>query len=128
MKQRAHRDVESPAKSVRKKNPKKQTRSAADVWKEEMVRAEDMPAKTYTIDGHYEEGEKVDHRSFGMGMVKKLIHPDKMEVLFEEELKVMIRGFAAPALPTAGPPRSPRRVPWARRQMSRPIKSVPQES
>ena len=33
--------------------------------------AEAVEAKPYTLDGRYEEGEKVDHRSFGLGMVKK---------------------------------------------------------
>jgi hypothetical protein len=103
-------------KPARKRAESKPAKSAADVWKEEMDRAEAVAAKPYTLDGRYEEGEKVDHRSFGLGMVKKLISPDKMEVLFEDELKLMIRGVA-PALPQSETARQPRRVPWARRQM-----------
>ena len=111
---------------ARKKAEPKKVRSAADLWKEEIERAGDIPAKTYTLDGHYEEGEKLDHSAFGMGLVKKLISPDKMEVLFEEELKVMIRGVNITTIQPA-PARLPRRLSWARRPASRPEKSLAQE-
>ena len=114
--------------SVRKQ-PRKKTASAkstADVWKEEINRAEAIAAKPYTLDGRYEEGEKVDHRSFGLGMVKKLISPDKMEVLFEDELKLMIRGIVPPP-PRIETTHSARRLPWPRRQMGRPARAIPQE-
>ncbi|PKN30995.1 MAG: hypothetical protein CVU64_00680 [Deltaproteobacteria bacterium HGW-Deltaproteobacteria-21] len=108
----------APRTARKKAEPKK----AADLWKEEIERAGNLPAKTYTLDGHYEEGEKVDHSSFGLGMVKKLISPDKMEVLFEEELKVMIRAVNITNVQPA-PARMPRRLSWARRPASRPEKS-----
>lgn len=117
----------SVKKPSRKRPEARKARSSAEVWKEEMDRAGAVTAKPYTLDGLYEEGEKVEHRSFGLGMVKKLIAPDKMEVLFEDELKVMIRGIV-PALPPVEAPRPPRRLPWARRQLSRPPKAVAQES
>jgi hypothetical protein len=111
---------------ARKKAEPKKARSAADLWKEEIERAGDIPAKTYTLDGHYEEGEKLDHSAFGMGLVKKLISPDKMEVLFEGELKVMIRGVNVANIQPA-PARQPRRLSWARRPVSRPEKPLEQE-
>lgn len=126
MKAKTARENISVRKPARKRPEPKQARSAADVWKEEMDRAEALAAKPYTLDGLYEEGEKVDHRSFGLGMVKKLISPDKMEVLFEDELKIMIRGIV-PALPRTETTHSPRRLPWARRQMSRPVRPIAQE-
>lgn len=112
---------------ARKKPEPKNVKSAADVWKEEMEHAGDIPVKAYTLDGLYAEGEKLDHHSFGLGMVKRLIFPDKMEVLFEDEMKVMIRGIV-PTLPRTETVRAPRRLPWARRQIPRPARSIPQES
>jgi hypothetical protein len=111
---------------ARKKAEPKKARSAADLWREEIEQAGNIPAKTYTLDGHYEEGEKVDHSAFGLGMVKRLISPDKMEVLFEEELKVMIRAVNITTIQPA-PARLPRRLSWARRPVPRPEKSTPQE-
>ncbi|RJR39562.1 MAG: hypothetical protein C4576_21700 [Desulfobacteraceae bacterium] len=113
----------APRIARKKVEPKK---SAADLWKEEIERAAELPAKTYTLDGHYEEGEKVDHSSFGLGMVKRLISPDKMEVLFEEELKVMIRAVDITNTPPA-PPKAPRRLSWARRQSSNSPRASAQE-
>jgi hypothetical protein len=128
MKEKTKKSTVSSRQHSRTKAGSKQAKSAADVWKEEMDRAEDIPAKAYTLDGHYEEGEKVDHRSFGLGMVKRLISPDKMEVLFEEETKVMIRGVNVPIPPPPQTIRQPRRLSWTRRQIMRPAKAVSQES
>ena len=65
---------------------------AVDEWETDMTKAKDHSAKPYTLDGLYEAGQKLDHRTFGLGMVKNMIEPNKMEVLFEEGMKVLIRG------------------------------------
>ena len=57
-----------------------------------MEQAKDAPIREYTQDGSFNEGEKVDHRTFGRGLITKLIQPNKMEVIFEEGSKLMIRG------------------------------------
>lgn len=66
--------------------------SAQAEWERAMEQAAGLPAKAYTLDGSFDAGEKVDHPMFGPGLVKRLISPNKMEVVFEKEVKVMIRG------------------------------------
>lgn len=70
---------------------------AVDEWLKDMERMRDLSAKVYTLDGLYEAGEKLDHRTFGLGTVKNLIAPNKMEVLFEEGMKLLVREFAQKA-------------------------------
>lgn len=68
------------------------TISPLEEWETAMEQAKDAPIRVYAQDGSFKEGEKVDHSSFGQGLITKLIHPNKMEVIFEEGTKFMIRG------------------------------------
>lgn len=58
---------------------------------------EDLEAKTvesgtlpYNTEGAYAEGDAIKHDKFGMGFVKKIMPPNKMEVHFAEGVKLMI--------------------------------------
>jgi len=73
-------------------NSKKKTISPLEEWERAMEQAKDAPIRVYAQDGSFREGEKVDHGSFGQGLITKLIQPNKMEVIFEEGTKLMIRG------------------------------------
>ncbi len=45
--------------------------------------------KNYRIDVEVAEGDVVDHKVFGRGVVLKTIPPDRMEVIFQDEVKVL---------------------------------------
>jgi hypothetical protein len=60
-----------------------------------MYRVKEVPGKVYTLDGLFEQGDKVIHRTFGPGIVKALVSSDKMEVLFEGGMKMLVRGRAS---------------------------------
>jgi hypothetical protein len=79
-------------KAKAKAKPKKITISPLEEWETAMEQAKDAPISVYAQDGSFKEGEKVDHSSFGKGLITKLIHPNKMEVIFEDGTKFMIRG------------------------------------
>ncbi|MEW6667903.1 MAG: hypothetical protein AB1512_22055 [Thermodesulfobacteriota bacterium] len=83
-------------RSAKGRSPRK-GRSAAAEWETAMERMRAVPAKPYAMDGLFEAGEKLDHPVFGLGIVKRLIGSDKMEVLFEEGTKVLVRGPARKA-------------------------------
>jgi hypothetical protein len=81
----------APKKRSRKKAQPKSAQQISDDWKVEMERVGGLSATVYTMGGDYSEGEKLDHHAFGMGLIQKLIHPNKMEVLFESGQKMLIR-------------------------------------
>jgi predicted RNA-binding Zn-ribbon protein involved in translation (DUF1610 family) len=91
---RAPKGTKTPTpkkKTVRKKRTKKIV--APDVlWEKAMKSVQDLPSNLYTLDGSFESGEKIDHKTFGLGLITKLIQPNKMEVIFKEGTKIMIRG------------------------------------
>ena len=81
-----------PAKKKTEAKAKKKKVSPVEEWEIAMEQAKDATVKAYAQDGSFGEGEKVDHSTFGQGLVVKLISPNKMEVIFEEGAKFMIRG------------------------------------
>lgn len=83
----------APAKrKAAAKKPKKKVITPFEEWEKAMEQATEAPIKPYTQDGSFGDGEKVDHSTFGQGLITKLIQPNKMEVIFEEGTKFMIRG------------------------------------
>ena len=74
------------------KKEQKRFEATAEDWRTEMYKVKDAPGKVYALDGLFEEGDKVIHRTFGPGIVKELISSDKMQVLFEGGMKVLVRG------------------------------------
>ena len=81
-----------PKKKKTTAKAKKITISPLEEWETAMKQAKDAPISVYAQDGSFKEGEKLDHSSFGKGLITKLIHPNKMEVIFEDGTKFMIRG------------------------------------
>jgi hypothetical protein len=89
---KAPKGKKAPAKRKSAAKAKKEKPSSAEEWEMAMEQAKGAAVKAYALDGSYGEGEKIDHSTFGQGLVLKLISPNKMEVLFEEGAKFMIRG------------------------------------
>ena len=81
--------VKSAKKTTRKKASRKSV-SVGQLWMEEMGKASGK-AKAYSIREWFEAGDIIDHKSFGPGIVQTLID-DKMEVLFEHEIKLLVHG------------------------------------
>jgi hypothetical protein len=81
--------------STRKKTTKsvvsKKSRSVAAEWESAIESCKNLPARPYSFDGCFGVGEKVNHATFGVGLVKRLLFPNKMEVLFKEGTKLLVR-------------------------------------
>jgi len=96
-KEHVYRAPKGEKAPTNKKKPVRKTRGkkivAPDVlWEKALEPAQNLISKLYTIDGSFESGEKIDHKTFGLGLITKLIQPNKMEVIFKEGTKIMIRG------------------------------------
>ncbi len=48
------------------------------------------PVRPYAANEAFKMGDRVNHPSFGEGVVQKLIHPNKMEIIFRSDIKVLI--------------------------------------
>ncbi|MDR1870609.1 MAG: hypothetical protein LBS60_01565 [Deltaproteobacteria bacterium] len=89
----------TPAKSTKPKTsrePKGQAKPAQEIeesnrqwqaFKESLGEGATTP---YSIHGLFETGQAIKHANFGLGLVTRVIYPNKIEVLFEKESKILI--------------------------------------
>ena len=82
----------SAGKRARTSPAGKKTTAGRGKWAKEIEQGRAESAKAYSMDGVFDVGDKLDHAVFGIGFVKKLIGPKKMEVLFEDGIKLLVRG------------------------------------
>lgn len=59
-------------------------------WERLMSAHKDQPFKKYNAKGQFVLGDKLNHPTFGEGIVGKLIYPNKLEVIFKSDIKVLI--------------------------------------
>jgi hypothetical protein len=64
-------------------------------WEKLMNTHKDAPTKSYNTKGQFALGDKINHANFGAGIVGKLIYPNKIEVIFRTDVKVLIHAGAA---------------------------------
>lgn len=87
-------DTPSAAPKAKRASKKKDAEEVAShsievEWEKLMASHKDTPVKTYTVKGHFVLGDKINHPTFGEGIVGKLIYPNKIEVIFRTDLKVL---------------------------------------
>ena len=54
------------------------------VFEKALKAAGDVPAVTYKITGQFQEGQRLQHKSFGEGVVIRIVRPQVMEVVFKD--------------------------------------------
>ncbi len=78
-----------------KNSAKKEERATAGSsieleWRKLMQTKAGAPSKTYSIRTQFVIGDKINHPNFGDGIVSKIIFPNKVEVFFSNDIKVLI--------------------------------------
>ena len=58
-------------------------------WMKQM-NSSNRPLKTYAANEPFQVGDRISHPSFGEGVVQKLIFPNKMEIIFRNDIKTLI--------------------------------------
>ena len=90
----AYKDPSTKTKKVRSKSMipggKSKSMSVNDLWTEEIGKAQGKPI-AYTIRHTFSQGDMVDHKTFGLGIVQTLVD-GKIEVLFQHDIKTLVHG------------------------------------
>ena len=91
---RAPKGITEPRKKAAKKGKKKDdgnTTVHVEVeWERLMSQNKELPMKPYGAKKAFILGDKIRHDSFGDGIVNRLIYPNKIEVIFRLDMKVLI--------------------------------------
>lgn len=83
-----YRDPEGVGKKKTKRGTKKEAVPVEKLWQEALSNAQGEP-KAYSMDAKFEEGDLIDHPTFGKGVVEKLIENNKIQTLFEHGMKLL---------------------------------------
>lgn len=102
---KAPKGVTEPGKATKTSRSKKKEAAAEELtshsieaeWTKLMLSHKDAPTKGYSMKGSFGLGDKINHPNFGEGIVGKLIYPNKIEVIFKMDMKVLIHGGAPTA-------------------------------
>ncbi len=89
---RARKTASGPKKATGGKKATKAAQASAAIlreWEDAVAAADPTQAKPYSMNSAFEEGDLVDHKKFGMGIVSQVIVPDKMEILFRDGIKLL---------------------------------------
>lgn len=73
----------------REKLQQKKEQKAKSLWEEYIKNRDLSEAREYDIKDSYMVGEIINHSSFGIGIVLRLIEKTKMEVIFEDGIKIL---------------------------------------
>ena len=57
-------------------------------WREKLSSSKRTP-KAYSMDGAFKLDDVVQHEKFGLGLATQLVSPDKMQVFFDEGMKML---------------------------------------
>jgi len=94
---KAAKGVTEPSAKPARKSKKAATPEGNPIeaeWEKLMTAHKDAPFKSYSMKSKFILGDKIRHPNFGEGIVGKLIYPNKMEVIFRSDLKVLIHSGA----------------------------------
>lgn len=95
---RAPKGVTEPPKAKKTRKSKDTSQSDATHIEAEwtkLMAVNKVVAKKYTMKTAYLLGEKIAHPKFGEGVISKLIYPNKLEVVFRTDIKVLVHGGQA---------------------------------
>lgn len=94
---KAPKGATTPGAKPKRASKKKDT--AADLvhsieaeWEKLMAAHREAPIKSYSMKSKFMLGDKLRHPNFGEGIVGKLIYPNKLEVVFRTDVKILIHG------------------------------------
>lgn len=59
-------------------------------WREELKSRESSPTLAYGTTKDFKAGDVIDHPTFGCGVVKNLKDGNKLEVIFQQDVKTLI--------------------------------------
>jgi hypothetical protein len=76
------------------KQPRRTRTKKTESWEDLIQTANENEAVNYTIDGAYNDGMVLNHKSFGLGVIKNILSEKKMEVVFQAGTKILVQNYS----------------------------------
>lgn len=84
------KSVAAPATPARLRQP---VRRAAKDWATLVAKIDMKNAPTYRLSGDYTNAEALQHKIFGIGVITRVISPDKIEVVFKKKTTILAQNL-----------------------------------
>ncbi|NIR49527.1 hypothetical protein GWO43_13585 [candidate division KSB1 bacterium] len=68
-------------------------RSRKKDWPSLMAKVEESEIVDYDINGDFSETSAIRHKTFGVGVITKVLAENKIEVVFEENKKILAQNW-----------------------------------
>lgn len=66
------------------------TKRSRQSWEDVMKEAADKPHKQYSLSGSFDEGDWIEHSTFGLGCVQTFVPPNKITVRFADSTRLLV--------------------------------------
>ena len=76
-------------KKTSRRKTKAEIRPIGEVWKQAISESNGNTVK-YSIKTTFQTGDVIDHVKFGQGVVQAIVDGNKVEVLFETDVKILV--------------------------------------
>ncbi len=88
------------APAAKRASAAERSKAAAEIQRAEPLVAADpsVPPKRYSIRETYAPGERIEHPTFGVGIVEAVPEPGKMQVFFDGTRRILAQAKAGPKL------------------------------
>lgn len=86
----AVKTAKKPARPKKNAIPARRVPLVAEEWEKMFKSADSSRAIPYSMVGTFPVGAVIDHHTFGLGFTKRVIRPNKVEVLFKDSIKTLI--------------------------------------
>jgi hypothetical protein len=82
--------AKAPVKKGEKTPKAASTKKTRQSWEEVMQEAVAKPHKKYSMSGSFDEGDWIEHSTFGLGCVQTFVPPNKITVRFADSTRLLI--------------------------------------
>jgi hypothetical protein len=86
--------TEKPEGPARPARARAVTVSVESLWDKAAQQKRAQPGRPYNASTQFSPGDKIMHPKFGEGFVEELVHPNKVKILFRDDVRVLVHGGA----------------------------------
>jgi hypothetical protein len=80
----------NPPGTRKKASSRRSEPTPAELYERLMEGRDVASAKGYRLEAHFDEGDVLNHKKFGLGLVTRVLADAKIEVIFEDGVKVLV--------------------------------------
>lgn len=91
---RAKKPATKTTVAKKEKKAKSTSKKSRQSWDEVMKEAADKPHKQYSMSGSFDEGDWIEHRTFGLGCIQTFVAPNKITVRFADSTRMLVCNYS----------------------------------